>query len=191
MVLCVGWVGRGARYPTACRRTIGGFCLAQPTPTVCAGVRASQRRIRAAKTRSPTALPSGSAYLLLGLAQQACSRDHDPGDECGHAGKQQDVVQESGHGNLPRAESPSAAIGHLSTVAETWQRNVPNGRESCRFRRENGFKTGLINEKLPRYPRYTHFRTIFFQLVSRMLPAEISHREGRHHGGRIQRSAAP
>lgn len=41
------------------------------------------------------------------LGEQACSRDHDPRDEYGHAGQQQYLVQNSGHRTLPLLRPPS------------------------------------------------------------------------------------
>jgi len=37
------------------------------------------------------------------LAEQACGREHDPDDERGQAGKQQNFTQNSSHASLPYA----------------------------------------------------------------------------------------
>ena len=57
----------------------------------------------------------GPLILNAQLAEQTRRRDHDPRDECDHAGKQQHFTQDSGHSNPP-ARTPSRghrALQHL------------------------------------------------------------------------------
>ena len=65
------------------------------------------------------------------LGEQACSRDHDPRDECGHAGHQQYLVQNSGHRTLPLLRSTTtsrrrwfrraAGVQHSPSLFERWR----------------------------------------------------------------------
>jgi hypothetical protein len=60
-------------------------------------------------TKSPAVETAGPRHLLALPArsgEQACSREHDPCDERGNAGKQQDIIQDFGHDSLPLRKSP-------------------------------------------------------------------------------------
>ena len=59
--------------------------------------------------------------------KQARSREHDPCDERGNAGKQQDIIQDFGHDSLPRTEVPlPRGIGDPRTMAKRWQSPAKN-----------------------------------------------------------------
>ena len=61
--------------------------------------------------------------------EQAGGREHDPCDERGNAGKQQDIIQDFGHDSLPRTEVPlPLGIGDPRTMAKRWQ---SPGKNAC------------------------------------------------------------
>lgn len=64
--------------------------------------------------------------------QQARGREYDPCSERGHAGKQQDFIQESDHCSLPRAASPTrrdrSALLYLGQKVTADRLNLGIGR---------------------------------------------------------------
>ncbi len=56
-------------------------------------------------------------YVLSLLDEQPSSREHDPCDERGQAGEQQELIQYSGgHGTLPRTAPPQAPYASALTA---------------------------------------------------------------------------
>jgi hypothetical protein len=80
--------------------------------------------------KSPAVETAGLSHLLASSARsgkQARSREHDPCDERGNAGKQQDIIQDFGHDSLPRTEVPlPRGIGDPRTMAKRWQSPAKN-----------------------------------------------------------------